>query len=120
MDNKYTVGLPFHFEMEMDVNPELTRIVRHLNGGKPDLISIYGTVVFCQEKFAVVKISFRYLEFDGVVHSLKETQARFPSFEPSSTPTRFDEYLWIDTSVEGFDGFIPNDEYYESSDQNDI
>ena len=120
MDNKYTVGSPFHFDMEMDVDPELNQIIRQLNGGKQDLISINGTVVFNQEEIAVVKVSFRYLEFDGVVHSLEETQARFPDFEPSYVPTRFDEYLWIDTSIEGFDGFIPNDDFYESWNPNDI
>lgn len=108
MDNKYTVGSPFHFEMEMDVDPELNQIVRLLNSGKPDLISIDGTVVFYQEEFAVVKVSSRFLEFDSVVHTLEETQARFPGFEPSHVPNRIDEYLWIDTSVDGFNGFIPN------------
>ena len=119
-NNTYLVGSPFHFEMEMDVDPELNQIVRLLNGGKPDLISVDGTVVFNQEEFAVVKVSSRFLEFDGVVHSLAETQARFPGFKPSYVPDQLDEYIWIDSSVEGFNGFIPNHEFYEINDQNDI
>ena len=100
-NNTYLVGSPFHFEMEMDIDPELNQIVRLLNGGKPDLISVDGTVVFNQKELAVVKVSSRFLEFDGVVHSLAETQARFPGFKPSYVPDQLDEYLWIDTSVEG-------------------
>lgn len=97
MANKYTVGNPFYFEMEFNPLENWS-----------ETISIKGTVVYNEGEFAIVKISFRYLEFDGVVHSYEETRERFPDFEDGQT-NPLDEYLWIQTSVEGFNGFIPND-----------
>lgn len=120
MDNKYAVGSPYHFEMEMEGDPEFDQIVRLLNGGKPDLISIDGVVVFNQKGIAVVRVKSRFLEFDDVVHSLEETLARFPGYKPSYTPAPIEEYLWIDTSIEGFGGFISNNDFYGNDDPIDV
>lgn len=96
----YIVGDPFSYEMEF--NP-----MENWN----DTISIKGTVVYYNGEFAIVKISFRYIEFEGVVHDYDETHERFPDFEDDQADAS-GEYLWIDTAVEGFDGFIPNESFF--------
>ena len=96
----YDVGDPFHFEMEF--NP-----IENWS----ETISLRGTVVYNNREFAIVKISFRYIEFEGVVHFYDETHERFPDFEDNQAGA-LDEYLWIDTAVEGFGGFIPNESFF--------
>ena len=100
MEHNYAIGSPFLFEMEMTPFE-----------GWSETISIRGTVVYNDGVLAVVKVSQRNGEFDGVVHSLEETRNRFPGFDDILKPGELNDYLWVQTDVEGFDGFIPNDEF---------
>jgi len=98
MDNpNYSVGNHYYFEMLF--NPP---------GGFDETINISGTVVFNNGEIAVVRISHRFIEFEGVIHDFKETCERFQDFKPDYVPQWDDEYLWIDMAIEGYGGFIPN------------
>lgn len=103
-DSKYSVGSHYHFEMPF--NPP---------GGFDETVSISGKVVYNNGEIAVVRISHRFIEFEGVIHYFEETCERFPDFKPDYVPQWSDEYLWIDLAVEGFGGLIPNHEFDESN-----
>ena len=101
----YIVGDPFSYEM--DFNP-----MENWN----DTISIKGTVVYYDGEFAIVKISSRSIEFEGFAHYYDETHEYFPDFEDNQADN-LDEYLWINTAIEGFGGFILNESF--SRDENE-
>lgn len=99
-ESRYPVGSPFHFEMLF--NPE---------EGFEETIDIDGKVVYNDGDYAIVKITRRYIEFDGVIHYFEETCESFPAFKPDYVPKYPDEYLWIDLSRDGFISFIPNSDF---------
>ena len=104
---EYIVGEPFSFEMEF--NP-----MENWN----DTISIKGTVVYYDGGLAIVKINSRSIEFEGFVHYYDETHESFPDFEDNQA-NDLDEYLWINTDVEGFGGFILNESFFRDENEAD-
>lgn len=105
-DPKYNVGSPYYFEYTIDPG-----------GALENTISIKGRVVYNDGDYAVVKISSRDIEFEGMVHYLDETLDRFPDFNPDYVPdNEHDEYAWISMSQEGLRVFILNDEFLEYND----
>ena len=102
-DPKYKVGSPYYFEYTLDPG-----------GSFENTISLKGRVVYNDGDYAVVKISSRDIEFEGMVHSLDETLDRFPDFNPDYVPdNEHDEYAWLSMSQEGLRVFILNDEFLE-------
>lgn len=110
IDPKLAIGKDFHYECEMTmpdtpVVNALTEMAGFLSGGQPDIISIDGRVIFCDDEVAVVKVFHHYGEFDLYMFSYKETAERFPGFEDKNH-VRESCYAWV--SLE--DGwFIPSD-----------
>ena len=110
IDPKTAIGKDFHYECEMTmpdtpVGNALTEMAGFLSGGQPDIISIDGRVIFCDDEVAVVKVFHHYGEFDLYMFSYMETAERFPGFEDKNH-VRESCYAWV--SLE--DGwFIPSD-----------
>ena len=93
------IGKDFHYECEMTlpdspVGNALTEIAEFLSDGQPDIISIDGRVVFCDDEIAVVKVLHHFAEFDLYMFSYEETAERFPEFEDKNH-VRESFYAWV-------------------------
>ena len=93
------VGKSFHHEEEM-LLPDtpfanaLTEIASVFSDGQPDIISIDGRVVYCDNEFAVVDVHYHSMEYGHFMFSFEETAARFPDFK-ARVGNRGIYYLWI-------------------------
>lgn len=99
LDPAGSVGKPFHYECEMRLPDDpasnaLSEMASFLNGGKPDIITMDGTVIYCDENTAIVKVKHHFMEFDPYMFSFEETDSHYPGFaDPNKN--RFSQYAWV-------------------------
>ena len=116
VDPQSAIGKDFHYECEMDIPDQgFSDMVSFLTGGEPDIISIDGRVVYCNNEFVVIRVHHYFMEFGHYMFSFEETAERFPDFE-DKTRTGSEDYLWL--SLE--DGFFTLSDPTFEDDETDL
>jgi hypothetical protein len=77
----YHIGAPFHFEMVMKTgNDEMDEVIMMINNGEPDLITIDGSILYNDGKYAIVLVTSRNEEFADQMLTFDEVCSISPKF----------------------------------------
>ena len=101
----YPIGAPFHYELEMKTGGVLDDIVRMVNNGKLDIISMDGKVFYNDGTLAIIIIDSRFMEFEGWMldfDQVCELSPKFRDFFGSFPGLKKNEYVCIDVETGEF------------------